>query len=304
MTRRLGLAAIAAIVAGAGCAEQSGSATSGVPMSTAVPAERGGVASWVGSQESPGMDQSWAGPQISPGMDASWVGRQESPGMDQSWASPQITVTPRAVAATTPSTGVIPESSTALTMSSSVPPSVPVGADASFVAATPEVAAVMTAAIGRTEAAYDAAVRDPSNAALRDVLAATTLDDSAAEQLFLSWYDHVIAEGYTYVAPVDGENTTTLMPGAVISVDTTGRLAIAQVCAASGDTIIGPDTSGTEVIVASGWSADEQAQVFTLDATEAEWLLTEIVDLESHPGVRTCGESPSSSVPSASSPGP
>jgi hypothetical protein len=158
--------------------------------------------------------------------------------------------------------------------------------------------------VGRTEAAYDAAVQNLSDPSLREALEATLLDGSDAELFWLGWYDLVVAEGYVYSAPSDGENTTTLMPGAVVYVDASGRVAAVEVCAASGDTILDRDASGAEVVVSTGWAAYHQVQTFILGDDGTEWLMATQVDLNSYPGARSCEEPTSSSVPLASLPAP
>lgn len=302
MKRRLGLSmtAIVAVAVGTGCANQSdGAAPVRPPIPVSAVAAASDAGSWVGPQRDPGVDSSWAGAQTVAGLIDSWVGPQIAAGLDSSWAGPQAAPVPTSPTSAVATTSLAAEAPP-------VEPTAPGSADSEgapeFAAASPEVVAAVSAAVGQTEMAYAGAVANMADPAQRELVAATTVDGSSAEQLFLEWYDLMTAEGYWYVPPTDGVDATTVMPEPQITVDSSGMMAIVTVCSVSGGTIMDHDAANVEVALSTGWSAYEQLQIFVLSDDRERWLLADVLDLAAHPGEKSCIDPQSSSIPSASSP--
>jgi hypothetical protein len=169
-----------------------------------------------------------------------------------------------------------------------------------FHPADAETAAAVTAAVGKAEAAFVAAGRNPTDPMLRDAIVAATVPGSQAEALFVDGYDTLVVEqGRWAVAPTDGENSVTVVEGGPgVFIDSTGTVALVTVCSVNGDSLMGRDETGASVVLDASWVAALQIQGFLL--IDGIWRLLQVTDLGELEGARSCDEVPSSSAPPSS----
>jgi hypothetical protein len=203
-------------------------------------------------------------------------------------------VVPPWLAHSTPTSSSPPSTAAATSMSVATSPSSTVAA-VGFHPADAETADAVTAAVGKAEAAFVAAGRDPDDPMLREAIVAATVPGSQAAALLVGGYDTLVVEqGRWAVAPTDGENSVTVVEGDPgVLVDSTGTVALVTACSVNGDTLMGRDETGDSVVLAPGWLAVIQIQGFLL--VDGTWKLLQVTELGRLEGARSCDEVPTSS---------
>jgi hypothetical protein len=174
------------------------------------------------------------------------------------------------------------------------------GASDSSLPQNPEVQAAVAAQVGVTEAAYDTALRNPADPSLITVVEAATVDESPARAEFVGAYNTVIGAGHWAAADPDVPNSVTVEADPFI--DRSGTEAHVIVCHVSGDTLMGRDEDGVEVVLADSRNARLILQTFRL--VDSTWRLFERVQLAIIPEGTSCEGSvtPSSSSVASSVP--
>jgi hypothetical protein len=212
---------------------------------------------------------------------------------------PQVVPPWQADSTPTSSSSSSSAAATATTTVATSPPSTV--AAVGFHPADAETAAAVTAAVGKAEAAFVAAMRDTSDPTLRQAIASATVPGSQAEALYVGGYDTLAVEQRLWaVAPADGENSVTVVEGDPgVLVDSTGTVALVTVCYINGDTVMGRDDTGSSVVVDPGWIAVLQVHGFQL--VDGSWRLLQVTNLGELEGARSCDEVPPSSSASSSS---
>jgi hypothetical protein len=238
-----------------------------------------------GSQWQPGDTTVVLAPQRRPGDAVAFLDAQWRPGDATSVLSPQWTAQTMASTTTAPTT-----SASAV---STGPPSVTDYQDR-------EVRAAIAAQVGVTEAAYDAALRNPQNEALIGAVEAATVEGSPARSEFVSTY-YAITDvgGWAAPDPVT-PNSVTMVGEPYVAPD--GTEAWVTVCHVSGDSLMGLDDAGEVIVVADKRNARLIVQTFRLD--RGTWKLFQREQLLMIPEGTSCETSngPSSSLPESSPP--
>jgi hypothetical protein len=164
-----------------------------------------------------------------------------------------------------------------------------------FHPADAETAAAVTAAVGKAEAAFVAAGRDPTDPTLRDAIVAATVRGSQAEALFVGGYDTFFVEQGRWALPSpDGENSVSVVEGGPgVFVDSTGTVALVTVCSINADTLMDRDETGASIVVDASRVALLQIQGFLL--VDDAWKLLQVTELGRMEGARSCDEVPTSS---------
>jgi hypothetical protein len=159
------------------------------------------------------------------------------------------------------------------------------------------------AQVGVTEAAYDAALRNPGDSSLAEAIAVATADGSPAREEFVGAYEAHVAEGHWTVPDPDIPNSVTAV-GDPMSTDG-GAIAFVTVCHVSGDTLMGRDATGDEQLLADRRNAHLVEQMFLL--VDGQWRLAQRTLIKSFPEATSCEPepdqppaSPSPSAPSSS----
>src|SRR5690606_16135035 len=106
------------------------------------------------------------------------------------------------------------------------------------VATLTDVDAVL-ASVGDTEAAYDAALRNPSDPSLLAAVEAATMPGSPARAEFVEAYWSTIEAGQWAEADPVVPNSVTVLPEGYPTFTADGLSAFVIVCAVSGDSLMG-----------------------------------------------------------------
>lgn len=151
-------------------------------------------------------------------------------------------------------------------------------------------------AVGSSEAAYDAAVRNPGDASLVAGIELATVADSPARLEFVGAYEAIAAAGQWAVADEVVPNSVTVLSGEGLTMSADGSAAFVWVCEVSGDALMGRDAAGNPVVLSDQRNARVIVQEFRL--VDGGWRLFQrwLVDVVAE-GV-SCGEGVgASSVP-------
>lgn len=163
----------------------------------------------------------------------------------------------------------------------------------------PEVQAAVLEQVGATEAAFEAAMRNPDDPILVTAIEDATVEGFPAREEFIGAYESNIAEGYWAVPDPDVPNSITVEGDPSVSAD--GMAAVVVVCRVSGDTVMGRDANGDEQVISDVRRAQLMYQTFLfIDGT---WKLAVREEIETFPEGTTCEpeQQPASSLPPASS---
>jgi hypothetical protein len=166
---------------------------------------------------------------------------------------------------------------------------------ASTTSQDPAVQAAVAAEVGVTEAAFDEALRSPDDPTLLAAVEDATVEGSPARAEFVAGYNAIVDADQWAVPDPDVPNSVTVEVEPFIT--ESGTDAYVVVCHVSGDSLMGREDSGGDVVLADSRNARLVLQTFKL--VDNTWKLFERVQLNIIPEGTSCDAAASPSTSSS-----